>query len=221
MNCAERYYEIRASVPATVKIVAVSKTKPVAMIDEIYTLTGHKIFGENKVQELSAKFELLPKDIDWHFIGHLQTNKIKFIAPYIGLIQSVDSFRLLTEINREAKKCNRIIPCLLEFHIASEQAKSGYTIAEAKSMLDNVLFQELTNVSVNGVMGMATFTSDEHQVRSEFQTLYSYFTSLKTSYFSQQAGFCEVSMGMTDDYRIAVGEGSTIIRIGSGIFGDR
>jgi len=219
MDIVNRFIEIRDRVPADVKIVAVSKTKPASMIAELYSGTGHNIFGENKALELEAKHKQLPSDINWHFIGHLQTNKIKYIAPYVGMIQSVDSFRLLTEINKEAIKCKRIIPCLLEFHIATEEAKYGFSYEEVCRMFDDPEFNELSNISLKGVMGMATFTSDNHQISAEFKTLFSIFKSLQATYFASQPDFSEISMGMTDDYQLAIAEGSTMIRIGSGIFG--
>jgi pyridoxal phosphate enzyme (YggS family) len=221
MNSIDRLNEIRTRIPANVKIVAVSKTKPVEMIDLLYRETGQRFFGENKVQELEAKYRILPGDIVWHFIGHLQTNKIKYITPYIGLIQSVDSFRLLREINKEAIKCNRVIPCLLQFYIANEEAKFGFSVEEAIQMLNDNSFRELTNVSFKGVMGMATFIKDEQQIRKEFKQLYSYFNKIKSEYFAHDPDFCEISMGMTNDYQLAIEEGSTIVRIGSGIFGER
>jgi len=201
--------------------VAVSKTKPVQMIEELHRETGHMIFGENKAQELLSKQRVLPVEIDWHFIGHLQTNKIKLMAPYISLIQSVDSYKLLKEINKEAKKNDRIIPCLLQFHIAKEEAKFGFSLDEAKKMLDSIPANELTNISVMGVMGMATFTNDITQIKAEFKLLYSYFNTLKSMYYLESRYFNEISMGMSDDYQIAIDEGSTLIRIGSGIFGGR
>jgi hypothetical protein len=221
MSCTDRFNIIRTEVPSNVKIVAVSKTKPASSVEELYRNTGHKMFGENKAQELNAKQGVLPMDIEWHFIGHLQTNKIEYIAPYVALIQSVDSFKLLAEINKEAIKCNRVIPCLLQFHIASEEAKFGFTFDEARQMLEDKLYQQLLNVSITGVMGMATFTDNTQQISSAFKTLFSYFTDLKSKYFPLKHHFYEVSMGMTDDYKIAIAEGSTIIRVGSGIFGGR
>jgi pyridoxal phosphate enzyme (YggS family) len=221
MNIVDRFYEIKSSIPESVRIVAVSKTKPVEMIGDLYSATGHKIFGENKAQELAAKQQILPNDIEWHFIGHLQSNKIKYIASYIDLIHSVDSFKLLIEINKEALRCNRIIPCLLQFHIAQEEAKYGFSFDAAKMMLDDEKFKDLTNISVRGVMGMATLTKDEVQIRSEFITLNNYFHDLKTMYFAGFSEFNEISMGMTEDYHIAIEEGSTLIRVGSGIFGFR
>jgi len=221
MKLADRLNEIRAKVPANVKIVAVSKTKPAETINLLYTETGQRLFGENKVQELEAKHGVLPEDIEWHFIGHLQTNKVKYIVPYINLIQSADSFRLLREISKEAKKCDRVIPCLLQFHIASEEAKFGFSIEEATRMLDDDSLGELSNISFKGVMGMATFTKDEQQIRKEFKQLLRYFNKIKSEYFALNHEFCEISMGMTDDYHLAIEEGSTIVRIGSGIFGER
>jgi len=221
MNSADRLNEIRNKVPANVKIIAVSKTKPASMIELLYRETGQMLFGENKVQELESKQAILPDDINWHFIGHLQTNKIRYIAPYIALIQSVDSFKLIREINKEGIKSNRVIPCLLQFHIAMEEAKYGFSFEEATQMLESNLLNELSNISIQGVMGMATFTDDKHQIRKEFKSLFNYFNLIKSEFFAQDPGFCEVSMGMTDDYQLAIEEGSTIIRIGSGIFGER
>lgn len=218
MNPIDNLNEIKTKVPARVKIVAVSKTKPAASIELLYKETGQRIFGENRVQELASKHEILPADIDWHFIGHLQTNKIKYIAPYVGLIQSVDSFRLLSEINKEAIKCNRIIPCLLQFHIAREEAKFGFSIEEAIQMLDQTSFYQLSNINIKGVMGMATFNENDIQIRKEFNALFEYFNLIKAKYFPEKTDFSEISMGMTADYLLAISEGSTIIRIGSGIF---
>lgn len=221
MNCVERFNKLRSSIQNTIEIVAVSKTKPATSIDELRTQTGHLVFGENKAQELFEKHKVLPSDIKWHFIGHLQTNKIKLIAPYVSMIQSVDSFRLLREINKEALKNNRVISCLLQFHIAKEEAKYGFSIEEAFDMLNDQSFYDLSNVKICGVMGMATFTNDKHQIKSEFKSLLGYSNTLKSKYFSGQPSFCDISMGMSDDYQIAIDEGSTIVRIGSGIFGGR
>lgn len=221
MNCVNRFNSIRSIIPENIQIVAVSKTKPAQMIEEIYSQAGHKVFGENRVQELITKNELLPNDIYWHFIGHLQTNKIKSLIPCVSLIQSVDSFKLLLAINDEAMKSNRLTSCLIQFHIAREDAKYGFSMDEVNRMLDDSLFNNLSNIKICGVMGMATFTSDSEQIRSEFKTLYKYFTMLKSGYFVNQSDFREISMGMTDDYQIAIEEGSTLVRIGSGIFGDR
>lgn len=221
MNSKDRLNAIRAEIPENVKIVAVSKTKPDALIEFLYDETGQRDFAENKVQELDLKHSSLPAEIKWHYIGHLQTNKVRYIASYVSLIQSVDSFRLLREINKEAVKNNRIIPCLLQFHIAKEEAKYGFSYDEALQMLDDHQFQELSNVSIQGVMGMATFTKDNLQISKEFKTLFHYYELIKSKYFAEQSDFCDISMGMTDDYQLAIEEGSTIIRIGSGIFGER
>ena len=216
----EKYDEIRASLPAGVCLVAVSKFKPAEDIAALYQ-HGQRVFGENHAQEMKAKHEVLPQDIEWHFIGHLQTNKIKYIAPYVSLIHSIDSFDLLKEVNKHAVKNNRVIPCLLQFHIADEETKFGFTFEECEAMLNDPGFIELKNVEIHGVMGMATFTDNMEQVREEFQHLHQIFQELKTIYFAQNPDFKEISMGMSEDYPIAIEEGSTLIRIGSAIFGPR
>ena len=216
----EKYDEIRASLPAGVRLVAVSKFKPAEDIAALYQ-HGQRVFGENHAQEMKAKHEILPQDIEWHFIGHLQTNKVKYIAPYVSLIHSIDSFDLLKEVNKHAVKNNRVIPCLLQFHIADEETKFGFTFEECQAMLNDPDFLELKNVEIHGVMGMATFTDNMEQVRGEFQHLHQIFQNLKTQFFSQSLDFKELSMGMTEDYPIAIEEGSTLIRIGSAIFGPR
>ena len=218
MNISENIAKLSGEIPAGVKIVAVSKMMPVEMIMVAYH-AGHRIFGENKAQELSSKQPQLPADICWHFIGHLQTNKVKHIAPFIGTIESVDSLKLLKEIDREAFKSHRIIKCLLQFHIATEETKFGLDLQEAEDLLNNPEYKTLKNVMLSGVMGMASFSEDESLVRKEFQHLKSVFNLLKDKYFHEDQRFCEISMGMTGDYRIALEEGSTIIRIGTGIFG--
>jgi pyridoxal phosphate enzyme (YggS family) len=216
----EKYDEIRASLPAGVRLVAVSKFKPAEDISALYQ-HGQRVFGENHAQEMKAKHEVLPQDIEWHFIGHLQTNKIKYIATYVALIHSIDSYDLLKEVNKHAVKNNRVIPCLLQFHIADEETKFGFTLEECKAMLGHSDFQELKNVEIHGVMGMATFTDNQEKVRGEFQHLHQIFQELKTTYFAQKPNFREISMGMSEDYPIAVEEGSTLVRIGSAIFGPR
>ena len=216
----EKYDEIQASLPAGVRLIAVSKFKPAEDIALLYQ-HGHRAFGENHAQEMKAKHEQLPEDIEWHFIGHLQTNKIKYIAPYVTLIHSIDSFSLLQEVNKHALKNNRVIPCLLQFHIADEETKFGFTFEECEQMLESDGFQQLQNIVIHGVMGMATFTDNHEQVRHEFRHLHQIFDDLKTHYFPQNSDFKEISMGMTEDYLIAVEEGSTLIRIGSAIFGPR
>ena len=216
----ENLNKIKASLVEGVELIAVSKTKPAANIQTLYD-AGQRAFGENKVQELVDKFETLPKDIEWHLIGHLQSNKVKYIAPFVHLIHAVDSFKLLQEINKEAKKCNRIIPCLLQFHIAQEDTKFGFSFEEAQEMLDTKEFVELQNVAIHGVMGMASFTEKEEIVREEFQTLHNYFQLIKSHYFKFNPEFKELSMGMSGDYKIAMEEGSTMVRVGSTIFGSR
>lgn len=220
MSIATAIEQIRHELPSTVQLVAVSKFKPVEDIRLAYD-AGQRAFGENRPQELALKAPLLPADIQWHFIGHLQTNKIKYIAPYVSLIHSIDSFDLLKEVNKHAVKNNRVIPCLLQFHIADEETKFGFTQEECMAMLDNPSFGELQNIQIHGVMGMATFTDDKDQVRREFHHLHQIFEDLKTHCFSQNPDFKELSMGMTEDYPIAIEEGSTLIRIGSAIFGPR
>lgn len=202
------------------KLVAVSKTHSVEEIMEAYQ-TGQRCFAENKAQELSAKQPLLPSDIEWHFIGHLQSNKVKYIAPFVSLIHSVDSLKLLQVIDKEASKNGRTISCLLQFHIAEEDTKFGLDIEEAEEILESKAYRELKNISIAGIMGMATFTDDYDQVRREFRHLKAIFDQLKGKYFAHDPAFREISMGMSDDYEIAVSEGSTLVRIGSSIFGAR
>ncbi len=203
-----------------VTLVAVSKTKPAEDIMLLYR-NGQRIFGENKVQEMVGKYELLPKDIQWHLIGHLQSNKVKYIAPFISMIHSVDSEDLLKVIHKEAKKYKRVIPILLQFHIATEETKFGLDVSEACQLLDNVKKNPLDGVKICGVMGMASFTEVKQQVLNEFKTLKKIFTMLKDSYFPDDESFREISMGMSGDYMTAIEEGSTMVRIGSAIFGSR
>ena len=219
-SIAENLEAVIQALPDSVELVAVSKTKPNSSILEAYA-AGHRVFGENRIQELIAKSDALPKDIEWHMIGHLQSNKVKYIAPFIGLIHAVDKAKLLTEINKEALKSNRVIRVLLQFHIAKEESKFGMSLAEAEELLSSYQFKSFENIEVVGVMGMATFTSDEEQVRNEFRNLKSIFERLKSDHFRDQASFKEISMGMSDDYNLAIEEGSTMVRIGSSIFGKR
>jgi hypothetical protein len=212
--------EILINIPASVSLVAVSKTKPVVDILEIYN-KGQRLFGENKVQELVDKFPVLPKDIQWHFIGHLQRNKVKFIVPFAHLIHSVDSARLLVEINKQAKKVDRVVNCLLQFHIAEEETKFGLDISEAQSLFESTEYLEMKNINICGVMGMGTFVNDESITRREFQNLKSIFDNLKNNYFNNSSDFSEISMGMSGDYKIAIEEGSTLVRIGSALFESR
>lgn len=216
----ENLQKVQKEIPKGVTLVAVSKTKPNSEIEKLYNI-GQRIFGENKVQELVDKHDLLPKDIQWHLIGHLQTNKVKYIAPFVSLIHSIDSFKLLKEVNKEGKKNDRVIPCLLQFHIAEEDSKFGLSMDDANEILSSKEFIEMKNISIEGVMGMATFTNDTNQVSSEFRTLESYFNVLKSHYFKFNDGFKEISMGMSGDYKLAIEEGSTMVRVGSSIFGSR
>ncbi len=220
MSIAENIDRIKANLPLNVSLVAVSKTKPAELLIEAYN-HGQRAFGENKVQEMVWKYETLPKDIEWHYIGHLQTNKVKYIAPFVHLIHGVDSFKLLKTIDSEAKKAGRIIACLLQFHIAEEETKFGLSMQEAEEILNSSETKMLKNVQISGVMGMATFTDDENQVRKEFACLKTYFRKLKSDYFSDNELFNTISMGMSGDYLIAIEEGSTMVRIGSTIFGER
>lgn len=216
----EQLNRVKSLIPQKVKLIAVSKTKPVDAIKTLYD-AGQRAFGENKAQELESKYTVLPKDIEWHFIGHLQTNKVKYIAPFVSLIHSIDSLKLLSEVNKQAQKNNRIIDCLLQFYIAKEETKFGLDIDEANDLLCSAEFSELQNVRICGVMGMATFTDNEIQIREEFASLKQFFLELKKNHFSTNENFKEISMGMTDDFQFAIEEGSTMVRIGSAIFGAR
>ncbi len=220
MDISKNLLKIKGGIAETVKLVAVSKTKPVEDIMEAYN-AGQRIFGENKAQELIYKQPELPGDIQWHFIGHMQTNKVKFIAPFVCMIEAVDSLKLFREINKQAAKNNRTINCLMQFHIAGEDTKFGLDLDEAGEILENPNFKELKNIKMCGVMGMATFTEDMEQVRGEFRNLKKIFDELKSRYFSTSDEFKEISMGMSGDYQAAIKEGSTIVRIGSLIFGER
>jgi pyridoxal phosphate enzyme (YggS family) len=220
MSIAENINLVKANLPVQVQLIAVSKTKPAELLMEAYN-HGQRAFGENKVQELVWKYEELPKDIEWHFIGHMQTNKVKYIVPFVHLIHGVDSFKLLKTIDAEAKKANRIIPCLLQFHIAEEETKFGLSLNEATDILNSEEFKLMKNTQVSGVMGMATYTNDENQIHKEFAHLKAIFDILKSGHFANAPEFKEISMGMSGDYQLAVEEGSTMVRIGSTIFGER
>ena len=211
---------IKNGLPRHVKLVAVSKTKPIETIKLAYD-AGQRVFGENKVQELVDKHEKLPNDIEWHMIGHLQTNKAKYIAPFISLIHSVDSLKLLKTIDLEAAKNKRVIDCLLQVHIGQEETKFGLTAGGITTLLKSEDYLKMQNIRIVGLMGMATFTDDEGLIRSEFKTLANIFKDIKQVLFSDKSHFAEISMGMSDDYKIAVEEGSTMVRIGSSIFGSR
>jgi PLP dependent protein len=217
----DRYRQILEEIkPYGARLVAVSKTKPASDISTLYEL-GQRVFGENKVQEMSEKYELLPKDIDWHLIGHLQTNKVKYIAPFVGMIHAVDSLRLLEEIDKQALKSNRIISCLLQVHIAQEETKFGMDQTEIFELLDSPSYRSLQNIKICGLMGMATNTDNTAQIDKEFAGLKSLFDLLKEQYFQDKTHFCELSMGMSSDYLIALKHGATLIRVGSDIFGTR
>lgn len=220
MDVVKNLRSLRLTIPDSVELVAVSKTKPVETILEAYQI-GQRIFGENKIQDLVAKQAKLPGDIEWHFIGHVQTNKVKYIASFVALFHAIDSLKLLKEINKQAKKHGRVIPCLLQFHIAKEETKFGLSMEEAELILKSEEFKSFNNIKLHGVMGMATYTEDFEQVRLEFRQLKKYFDFISESYFSGDESFKEISMGMSGDYQIAIEEGSTMIRIGSTIFGPR
>ncbi len=219
-SITDQLNKLKQGIPDQVKLVAVSKTKPVEDIMEAYK-AGQRHFGENKAQEMETKHEQLPADIAWHFIGHLQTNKVKYIAAYVSLIEAVDSLKLLKEINKQAAKNDRIIPCLLQFHIAEEDTKFGLDRDEATALLESDVFKKMKNIQIAGVMGMATFTEDMDQVRREFKHLKAIFDWLKSECFSEEESFREISMGMSGDYPVAIEEGATIVRVGSLIFGER
>lgn len=217
MGFSENLKKLHNELPEKVKIVAVSKTKSEDIILEAYK-AGHKIFGENKVQELVRKHDNLPKDIEWHMVGHLQTNKVKYIAGFISLIHSVDSIKLLNTINKEASKINRIIDCLLQLSLAKEETKFGLTYEEIRNIIGSKEFKEMKNVRITGLMGMATFTGDEAIISSEFNYLAKCFYQLKQSFYDDSDYFKELSMGMSNDYHLAIKAGTTMIRIGSILF---
>lgn len=220
LNIADNILLLKKSIPAHVTLVAVSKMQSIPALQKAYQ-AGQRIFGENKVQELVMKQAQLPTDIDWHFIGHLQTNKVKYLAAFIGLIHSIDSLSLLKEVDKEAGKCNRVIHCLLQFHIATEDTKFGLSTHEAREMLESEEFRAMKNILITGVMGMSSFSDDINLVRDEFRHLHSLFQTLKSLYFKEQDTFRVISMGMSGDYKIAIEEGSTLVRIGTSIFGER
>lgn len=220
MSIQSNIQELRKHIPSDVKLVCVSKFHPAETVMEAYD-AGERIFGESRVQELVQKQPELPADIQWHFIGHLQTNKIKFIVPFVKLIHGVDSWKVLNEINKQAEKAAKKTACLLQVHIADEETKFGFSEEELIDLISGNELQNLHNVQIAGLMGMATFTEDENQVRKEFRTLKVLFDKIKSEYFSDDEAFCELSMGMSQDYQIAIEEGSTMIRIGTSIFGER
>jgi len=220
MSIQSNIQSIRTHIPSHVRLVCVSKFNPNESILEAYE-TGERIFGESKVQELCGKYETLPKDIVWHFIGHLQTNKIRYIVPFVSLIHGVDSYKLLTEIDKQAAKAGKTINCLLQVHIAQEETKFGFSPEELYEMFEAGAWEQLNNIQICGLMGMATYTVNKDQIRREFNGLKTLFDQVKHQYFSDDSSFCELSMGMSDDFQIAIEEGSTLVRVGSSIFGHR
>ena len=213
---SENLKNLKSKLPNEVTLIAVSKTKPVSDLMQAYN-AGHKVFGENKVQEMESKWQEMPKDIQWHMIGHLQRNKVKYIAPFVSLIHAVDSLRLLKEINKQAKRNERVIDCLLQIKIAEEDSKFGMDIADATALLNSEELQNFKNVKIVGLMGMATFTDDEKQISQEFQRLKKVFDQIKI----EKSELKILSMGMSGDYKIAIENGSNMVRIGSAIFGER
>lgn len=211
---------LKQQIPPAVKLVAVSKTKSIPEILEAYN-TGHRIFGENRVQELLSRKDQLPSDIEWHLVGHLQSNKVKYVVNFVSMIQSVDTLKLLDVINREAGKINKIVDCLLQIHIAREETKYGFSMEELRAGVQPERFKTYDFIRICGVMGMASFTDDSELVRNEFRYLSNCFTELKNAYFMNESYFKEISMGMSGDFKIALEEGATILRIGSLIFGER
>jgi hypothetical protein len=221
MSIATNLLSIKNDLPENITLVAVSKTKPVSDLMEAYDI-GQRIFGENKIQEMADKWEQMPKDIQWHMIGHVQTNKVKFMAPFVSLVHGVDSFKLLKEINKQALKNDRVIDCLLQMHIAKEETKFGLDEEELSSILDSSVFQEMKNIRIRGLMGMATFTDNQDQVKKEFLYLKSIFDLLLTKDAINHVSTLPIlSMGMSGDYKLGIECGSTMIRIGSSIFGSR
>ena len=220
MSIAQNLLKIKSTLPENVTLVAVSKTKPIRDLMEAYD-AGQRIFGENKIQEMAEKWEAMPKDIEWHMIGHVQTNKVKFMAPFVSLIHGVDSLKLLYEINRQAQKNNRIIDCLLQIYIAEEESKFGLDEEELDEILTSSTFQEMKNIRIVGLMGMATFTVNQDQIKKEFTHLKSIFDKLITLSKTKNLEPKTLSMGMSGDYQLAIECGSTMVRIGSSIFGGR
>ncbi|MCL1615040.1 YggS family pyridoxal phosphate-dependent enzyme [Bacteroides sp. ET71] len=220
MSISTNLKQVWEELPQGVRLVAVSKFHPNEAILEAYR-AGQRIFGESKVQEMNVKHDSLPADIEWHFIGHLQSNKVKYIAPYVSLIHGIDSFHLLAEVNKQAAKAGRIIDCLLQIHIAQEETKFGFSPDECRQMLAEKQWQALTHIRLCGLMGMATNTDNMNQVQLEFTSLHDLFNEIKTTWFTNAPWFCELSMGMSHDYHEAIQAGSTLVRVGSHIFGER
>ena len=220
MSVQENIASLRRDVPPACTLIAVSKMQPLEKIKEAYA-AGQRAFGENKAQEMVPKYETLPKDIEWHMIGHLQTNKVKYIAPFVTLIHSVDSVKLLDEVNRQGARFKRLIPCLLQVHIAEEETKFGFSPDEITDLLASNVWSGLRNIKIKGLMGMATFTDNDEQVRREFRGLKTLFDQLASTRLPKEVEMRELSMGMSGDYKIAIEEGSTMVRVGTAIFGER
>ena len=220
MPIGEQITRLRKELPEGVNLLAISKYQPIEALQEAYD-AGQRMFGENHIQEMAAKAAALPKDIQWHFTGHVQTNKIKYMVPFVNLIHAVDSFRLLREIDKHAAKHERRIDCLLQIHIAQEDTKYGLSVDECRQLLTNEPWRELEHVRITGLMAMGSNTDDMEQVRNEFKQIKNLFDEIKEKYFPDEPSFCQISEGMTDDYPIAIEEGSNIVRIGSMIFGER
>lgn len=220
MSVKDNLLKIRQSIPSNVTLIAVSKTKPTEDILEAYQ-AGQRVFGENKAQEMKEKYALLPKDIQWHMIGHLQENKVKYIVPFVSMIHSVDSLKILLAINKRALLCNRVVDCLFEMDISHEESKFGLSMEELVSILSSEEYKQMENIRICGLMGIGSITEDKEQTRKEFRTLKEMFLEIKQKFFSNSEYFSQISMGMSSDYDLAIQEGSTMVRIGSSIFGAR
>ncbi|MCQ2326511.1 MAG: YggS family pyridoxal phosphate-dependent enzyme [Bacteroidales bacterium] len=220
MSVRENLLQVKSQVPDNVCLIAVSKTKPVEAIQEAYDC-GQRVFGENKAQEMRDKHAVLPHDIQWHMIGHLQENKIKYIIPYVTMIHSIDSLKLLKEVNKKAIQCERVVDCLIEMDISHEDSKFGLSIEELRDMLESEDFQAMNNVRICGLMGIGSITDDREKTRQEFRNLKNMFEDIRKEYFQDKEYFTHISMGMSGDYDIAIEEGSTFVRVGSKIFGER
>ncbi|WP_435414825.1 YggS family pyridoxal phosphate-dependent enzyme [Polaribacter aestuariivivens] len=220
MSIKENLHQIKSNLPESVTLVAVSKTKPIADLQEAYD-AGQRVFGENKIQEMVEKFDVLPKDIQWHMIGHLQSNKVKYMAHFVDLIHGIDKFSTLKEINKQAKKHDRVINCLLQAKIAKEETKFGLSFEDIETILASEKLRELKNIKIVGFMGMATFTDNQNQLNEEFSALNNFFNTQKTKIETENCQLKILSMGMSGDYELAIENGSTMIRVGSSIFGSR
>jgi len=220
MSIGQNLISVKSTLPEGVTLVAVSKYHPNEDLMDAYNV-GQRVFGENLVQELRTKAETMPKDIQWHFIGHLQTNKVKYIAPFVSLIHGIDTLKLLAEVNKQALKNNRVVDCLLQIHVAQEETKFGFTLDECREMLQEGAWREMKGVRICGIMCMATNTDDEERIRKDFNTALDFFNEVNVAYFAEKPEFCIRSYGMSDDYPIAIEEGSNMVRVGTKIFGPR